>query len=74
MAGNTIRPGQHLAEQLKELGMSADTRKGIEEFETELWAAADNLCANSILTSSDYVMPMPGMIFLRRLMSGEISV
>jgi type I restriction enzyme M protein len=35
------------------------------QFETALWEAADNLRANSKLTSSDYFMPVLGVIFLR---------
>ena len=37
----------------------------IEKLEADLWAAADNLRANSKLTSSDYFMPVLGVIFLR---------
>jgi type I restriction enzyme M protein len=37
----------------------------IEPLETDLWAAADNLRANSKLTSSEYCMPVLGVIFLR---------
>ena len=37
----------------------------IEQLETQLWAAADNLRANSKLTSSEYCMPVLGLIFLR---------
>jgi type I restriction enzyme M protein len=39
--------------------------KDIERLETDLWEAADNLRANSKLTSSDYFMPVLGVIFLR---------
>jgi type I restriction enzyme M protein len=35
------------------------------KFEDDLWEAADNLRANSKLTSSDYFMPVLGIIFLR---------
>jgi len=45
--------------------MSNDTFAGIEELESDLWEAADNLRANSKLTSSDYFMPVLGAIFLR---------
>src|SRR6266850_1597704 len=41
------------------------TYKDIEELEASLWEAADNLRANSKLTSSDYFMPVLGVIFLR---------
>ncbi len=37
----------------------------LTKFENDLWAAADNLRANSKLTSSDYFMPVLGIIFLR---------
>lgn len=42
-----------------------NTFKDIEKFEADLWEAADNLRANSKLTSSDYFMPVLGIIFLR---------
>ncbi|PYO97691.1 MAG: DNA methyltransferase [Gemmatimonadetes bacterium] len=45
--------------------MTADTLNGIEKLEADLWKAADNLRANSKLTSSDYFMPVLGVIFLR---------
>jgi type I restriction enzyme M protein len=45
--------------------MSNDAFKDIEKLETDLWEAADNLRANSKLTSSDYFMPVLGVIFLR---------
>src|SRR6266404_6803166 len=37
----------------------------IEKLDSDLWEAADNLRANSKLTSSDYFMPVLGVIFLR---------
>lgn len=37
----------------------------LEQLEADLWAAADNLRANSKLTSSEYCMPVLGVIFLR---------
>ena len=37
----------------------------IDQLETERWAAADNLRANSKLTSSEYCVPVLGVIFLR---------
>jgi type I restriction enzyme M protein len=43
--------------------MSALTN--IEKLEASLWDAADNLRANSKLTSSEYCMPVLGVIFLR---------
>lgn len=45
--------------------MSTSSFKDIEKLETDLWEAADNLRANSKLTSSDYFMPVLGVIFLR---------
>jgi type I restriction enzyme M protein len=36
----------------------------LSQFEADLWAAADNLRANSKLTSSDYFMPViSGLVF-----------
>jgi type I restriction enzyme M protein len=45
--------------------MSNSSFKDIEKLESDLWEAADNLRANSKLTSSDYFMPVLGVIFLR---------
>ena len=45
--------------------MTTDGFKDIEKLEADLWEAADNLRANSKLTSSDYFMPVLGVIFLR---------
>jgi type I restriction enzyme M protein len=45
--------------------MTNDAFKDIERLESDLWEAADNLRANSKLTSSDYFMPVLGVIFLR---------
>ena len=39
-----------------------DTFRGIEKLEADLWQAADNLRANSKLTSSDYFMPVLGIL------------
>jgi len=47
------------------LPMNANTYNDIEKLEADLWEAADNLRANSKLTSSDYFMPVLGVIFLR---------
>ena len=44
---------------------TTETLKDIEKLEKDLWGAADNLRANSKLTSSDYFMPVLGVIFLR---------
>src|SRR2546426_10666525 len=41
------------------------TLENIEKLERDLWEAADNLRANSKLTSSPYFMPVLGVIFLR---------
>jgi transposase InsO family protein len=45
--------------------MTNDAFRGIEKLEADLWEAADNLRANSKLKSSDYFMPVLGVIFLR---------
>lgn len=37
----------------------------IDQVETRLWEAADQLRANSALTSTEYFMPVMGLIFLR---------
>ena len=49
--------------------MTNETFKDIEELESDLWEAANNLRANSKLTSSDYFMPVLGVIFLRHAAS-----
>ena len=41
-----------------------DNRK-LKELEANLWEAADDLRANSDLTSNEYCMPVLGLIFLR---------
>src|ERR1700722_1749102 len=45
--------------------MTVGQMDNIEKLEADLWSAADNLRANSKLTSSDYFMPGLGVIFLR---------
>ncbi len=45
--------------------MLTNSYQDIEKLEAQLWSAADNLRANSKLTSSDYFMPVLGIIFLR---------
>ena len=45
--------------------MSAGSLENISQLEDSLWGAADNLRANSKLTSSEYCMPVLGIIFLR---------
>lgn len=37
----------------------------IKQFETELWASADNLRANSKLIAAEYKDPVLGLILLR---------
>jgi type I restriction enzyme M protein len=53
-----------MKENLSQLAPT-DGFKDIEKLEKDLWEAADNLRANSKLTSSDYFMPVLGVIFLR---------
>lgn len=45
--------------------MTANALKDIEKLESRLWEAADLLRSNSKLTSSEYCMPVLGVIFLR---------
>ncbi len=45
--------------------MTSSPFDDIEKLEARLWEAADNLRANSKLTSSEYAMPVLGIIFLR---------
>ncbi|MEA3412582.1 MAG: hypothetical protein U9R74_13735 [Pseudomonadota bacterium] len=45
--------------------MTGNAHQNIEQIESSLWEAADQLRANSKLTSSDYAMPVRGVIFLR---------
>jgi len=45
--------------------MTANAMHAIEKIESSLWEAADQLRANSKLTSSEYCMPVLGIIFLR---------
>src|SRR6266536_2444668 len=45
--------------------MSADAFHNITQIESGLWEAADQLRANSKLTSTEYCMPVLGVIFLR---------
>ncbi len=45
--------------------MSANAFHNIAKIEGSLWEAADQLRANSKLTSSEYCMPVLGVIFLR---------
>jgi len=45
--------------------MNPDPLDSLAQLETDLWQAADNLRANSGLASSEYCMPVLGVIFLR---------
>jgi len=45
--------------------MSTNHLGNLEKLEASLWEAADQLRANSRLTSSEYCMPVLGVIFLR---------
>ena len=45
--------------------MTGSAWSDLEKLKADLWEAADNLRANSKLTSSDYFMPVPRVIFLR---------
>ena len=45
--------------------MAENALQNIEQIEASLWEAADQLRANSKLTSSEYAMPVLGVIFLR---------
>ncbi len=51
--------------------MSDSALHNISSIEDSLWAAADQLRANSKLTSSEYSMPVIGVIFLRNA-SGDV--
>jgi type I restriction enzyme M protein len=46
--------------------MNSGPLGSIEKIETDLWEAADQLRANSKLTSSEYCMPVLGVIWGRR--------
>jgi type I restriction enzyme M protein len=43
--------------------MTANAMQTINQIEANLWEAADQLRANSKLTSSEYCMPVLGIIF-----------
>src|SRR5579871_532625 len=45
--------------------MTGTALRDTKKLEDDLWSAADNLRANSKLTSSEYCMPVLGVIFLR---------
>jgi hypothetical protein len=46
--------------------MTGDVLQNIEQIESSLLEVADQLRANSMLTSSEYAMPLLGVIFFRR--------
>ncbi len=48
--------------------------KSIKALEAQLWDAADNLRANSKLTSAEYCMPVLGLLFLRYAYSRYVMV
>lgn len=48
--------------------------ENIEQLERRLWEAADQLRANSKLTSTEYYMPVLGLIFLRHAYTRFLSV
>ena len=56
-------PGDSLSSDLAAAHQNA--LLSLSKLEDSLWAAADNLRANSKLTSSEYCMPVLGVIFLR---------
>jgi type I restriction enzyme M protein len=45
--------------------MNQNQLPAFAQLEADLWEAADQLRANSKLTSSEYCMPVLGVIFLR---------
>src|SRR5438270_10250949 len=45
--------------------MSENVADSLARLESDLWEAADQLRANSKLTSTEYCMPVLGVIFLR---------
>ena len=48
--------------------------KSLKALEAQLWDAADNLRANSKLTSAEYCMPVLGLLFLRYAYSRFVMV
>lgn len=53
--------------------MSANAFQNISKIEDSLWEAADQLRANSKLTSSEYCMPVLGVIFLRHAVVEQLK-
>jgi len=45
--------------------MTSNALQNISQIEASLWEAADQMRANSKLSSSEYCMPVVGVIFLR---------
>lgn len=66
---DTVQPNRltesHECVKLRLAAKPETLMENLAKFETDLWEAADNLRANSKLTSSDYFMPVLGIIFLR---------
>ena len=50
------------------------TMENIDRIESRLWEAADQLRANSKLTSTEYSMPVLGFIFLRHAYNRFLKV
>ena len=48
--------------------------ENIESIEKRLWEAADDMRANSKLTSTEYYMPVLGLIFLRHAYNRFVRV
>jgi hypothetical protein len=51
--------------------MNQNQPTAFAQLEADLWKAADQLRANSKLTSSEYCMPVLGVIFLHRTCAQE---
>jgi hypothetical protein len=51
--------------------MNQNQLTAFAQLEADLWEAADQLRANSNLTSSEYCMPVLGVIFLRHAYAQE---
>src|ERR1022692_1194134 len=56
-------PGQAAGQKV--IRENQNALQNLSKLEDSLWEAADNLRANSKLTSSEYCMPVLGVIFLR---------
>lgn len=53
---------------------NTDPEMNLEKLERDLWDAADNLRANSKLTTAQYAMPVLGLIFLRHAHNRFLAV